>query len=477
MALGGRGQQPLAAIAAALQRRRAEGVPPRTLHLIAHGRPGAFRIGDVWIDAEALKAHAADLAHCGVETIALWSCHVGADAGFVALLAELTGARVLASADWLGRDGEGNEQLQLGEWALSDLVSTATWPQQFRLGIRLCVWDNGGCIEGESVQQAPKDSFTFRAYDGKANGVSSFHVDPVGAQLQYSKTGKDDWSDYTNDQLVTLNGNGEGFVRVVSNDGSKIGSGLTATVTQYGFSLDGDGVLEVDYRQLDVDGAQGIDENGDLLTGPRKSPTWKWTGIDDSDDSNAGDFSGKYRYPDLLPKLNELGYRLEADVSFVAKEAKSFIFDDDKSDEGAAKERFQPRLQELQNSGTNWQETEASVTFNWTFFLVENGSNERKPISLKKFWINPIDVDSNPGNINWAPKGRWPHAEFIQLPSDLVISDDRTSVAGVIYTLPEVWKGMVKKGQQIRDGLVRIRCPRRSVRRFSLWARLMARRI
>lgn len=66
--------------------------PVGTLHLIAHGRPGAFRIGNVWIDAEALKAHAADLAHWGVETIALWSCHVGADADFVALLAELSGA-------------------------------------------------------------------------------------------------------------------------------------------------------------------------------------------------------------------------------------------------------------------------------------------------------------------------------------------------------------------------------------------------
>lgn len=51
-----------------------------TLHLIAHGRPGAFWIGDVWIDAEVLKAHAADLAHWDLETIALWSCHVGADA-------------------------------------------------------------------------------------------------------------------------------------------------------------------------------------------------------------------------------------------------------------------------------------------------------------------------------------------------------------------------------------------------------------
>ena len=57
---------------------------------------------------------------------------MGADAGFVALLEELTGARVLASVDWLGRDGE-NEQLQLGAWQLSELVDPSAWPVQFRL--------------------------------------------------------------------------------------------------------------------------------------------------------------------------------------------------------------------------------------------------------------------------------------------------------------------------------------------------------
>jgi Ca2+-binding RTX toxin-like protein len=106
--------------------------PVDTLHLLAHGRSGAFRFGDKWIDAEALKAHASDLASWGVETIALWSCRVGADANFVALLEELTGARVLASAEWLGRDG-GVEQSQLGDWRLSDLVEREFWPAQFRL--------------------------------------------------------------------------------------------------------------------------------------------------------------------------------------------------------------------------------------------------------------------------------------------------------------------------------------------------------
>ena len=123
---------PLEAMTAALHRRRAEGQQITTLHLIAHGRAGAFRFGDRWIDAEVLRANASVLASWGVETIALWSCHVGADADFVALLEELTGAKVLASADWLGRD-VANEQLQLGDWQLSDLAKQEAWPVQFRL--------------------------------------------------------------------------------------------------------------------------------------------------------------------------------------------------------------------------------------------------------------------------------------------------------------------------------------------------------
>ena len=40
------GQNFFHAVTAALTRKRAIGDPPRTLHLIAHGRPGAFRIGE-----------------------------------------------------------------------------------------------------------------------------------------------------------------------------------------------------------------------------------------------------------------------------------------------------------------------------------------------------------------------------------------------------------------------------------------------
>ncbi|WP_255442115.1 rhodanese-like domain-containing protein [Synechococcus sp. PROS-7-1] len=40
---------------------------------------------------------------------------------------------MLASADWLGRDEGGNEQLQLGAWSLADVSDATAWPAAFRL--------------------------------------------------------------------------------------------------------------------------------------------------------------------------------------------------------------------------------------------------------------------------------------------------------------------------------------------------------
>ena len=42
---------PLKGISEGLRQQREVGHPIRTLHLIAHGRPWAFRIGETWIDA------------------------------------------------------------------------------------------------------------------------------------------------------------------------------------------------------------------------------------------------------------------------------------------------------------------------------------------------------------------------------------------------------------------------------------------
>ena len=93
---------PLEGISAALQQQRAKGRAVRRLHLIAHGDPGVVWVGDQAIDRAALLAYAEALASWGVEQIALWSCHVGADVDFIALLEALTGALVLCSQGSIG---------------------------------------------------------------------------------------------------------------------------------------------------------------------------------------------------------------------------------------------------------------------------------------------------------------------------------------------------------------------------------------
>jgi hypothetical protein len=67
---------------------------------VAHGAPGQIELGS-GIDRAALLAHAAEIGGWGVERIYLWSCRVGADQAFVSLLEELSGARVIASAEAL----------------------------------------------------------------------------------------------------------------------------------------------------------------------------------------------------------------------------------------------------------------------------------------------------------------------------------------------------------------------------------------
>lgn len=89
---------PLRSIHAALVGRHLQ-----TLHVVAHGRPGALSIGGHWITAADLLRDAAALAQWRVDRVALWSCELGADQHFLAVLSELTGAEIWASDAVLGR--------------------------------------------------------------------------------------------------------------------------------------------------------------------------------------------------------------------------------------------------------------------------------------------------------------------------------------------------------------------------------------
>ena len=107
------------------------GASVTTLHLVAHGRAGAFRLGNRWISTASLVAAAGELALWKLERIALWSCHTAADPGFIATLAELTGSRVLASSAVINSHeaqtitSPGGETLQLQ--ALFSEPAISTW--------------------------------------------------------------------------------------------------------------------------------------------------------------------------------------------------------------------------------------------------------------------------------------------------------------------------------------------------------------
>ncbi|MEY4718740.1 MAG: hypothetical protein RL563_1358, partial [Pseudomonadota bacterium] len=109
-------QSPLVSISHALS-----GLQLDTLHIVAHGRPGAFCINGQWIDAQALEEHASLLAKWNVKRIALWSCYSGADGGaFSETLSKITGTVVNSSSTVLGYSIEEKRPL----WTLN--ISSAS---------------------------------------------------------------------------------------------------------------------------------------------------------------------------------------------------------------------------------------------------------------------------------------------------------------------------------------------------------------
>jgi len=91
----------------------------RRLAVVAHGESGVIHIGATPLNREQLQAKAHLLQEWGVEEIALYSCEVGQDAGFVAELERLTGATVAAAIEKVGSAAQG------GSWELTSTKNSA----------------------------------------------------------------------------------------------------------------------------------------------------------------------------------------------------------------------------------------------------------------------------------------------------------------------------------------------------------------
>jgi Ca2+-binding RTX toxin-like protein len=101
------------------------------LAIVAHGQPGAIQIGNGQIDRAMLETRSGLLQEWGLDSIALYSCEVGADAEFINRFAELTGAQIAASPNKLGAGNweldSGMELLAIGRLAdYSDTLTTFT---------------------------------------------------------------------------------------------------------------------------------------------------------------------------------------------------------------------------------------------------------------------------------------------------------------------------------------------------------------
>ena len=83
--------------------RRQAGTAVTTLHVVAHGRAGAVKLGDEWIDVADLAAAGPQLATWSLDDIVVWGCDVGDAPAFADELEALTGARIWTSTEPLGQ--------------------------------------------------------------------------------------------------------------------------------------------------------------------------------------------------------------------------------------------------------------------------------------------------------------------------------------------------------------------------------------
>lgn len=157
-----------------------------TLHLVAHGKPGAFLLGGHWIDAKALHAAAQWLALWRVRQVAVWSCHAGHDSDLMATFARITGATVHASSHALGCVN-GAPRWQLERSAGTDRRSpprapfqpevAAAWPHQLaRMAFSGAVYQVTNTVDKES------NSHTFNT----TPLATSYVIDDMQSGRQFS---------------------------------------------------------------------------------------------------------------------------------------------------------------------------------------------------------------------------------------------------------------------------------------------------
>jgi hypothetical protein len=190
-------------------------------------------------------------------------------------------------------------------------------------------------------------------------------------------------------------------------------------IKQFDIQLDLDNpVIDIQYNVLHFDEAvqlEGLESIAD-----------QWTNV-----AEGTQIKNAYTYTNLLPEMNELGFKLEAGVSLKFNTLlKKFTLDTNQQLEYTEedfdyKNRFQPRF----GDGSDTEQSAQDVTFEFEFYLLDEETGKRQKVALKNFWVDVVDLDTPHEN---------PNHEFFSIPSlGLASNEDGSASAAVIYTLPE----------------------------------------
>ena len=229
-----------------------------------------------------------------------------------------------------------------------------------------------------------------------------------------------------------MSSKGTGYIKVQLPPLLAEGKSLHAQVTQYDMHLQGDQPsIDVQYKMLHFDGAvpqpDAIWSEGGWPNDIPIGPTTPWFEV-----PKGTRVENAYTYTNLLPTLRKRqGYSLEADVSLTFNTSlKKFTFDtNQKLEDPSAGDfdyanRFQPRF----GDGKDKSQDEQDVSFDFEFYLLNEGSGIRQKVALKNFWVDVVDLDTPHDN---------PHHEFVSIPNlDVASNEDENSSAAIVYTLP-----------------------------------------
>ncbi|MET1077874.1 MAG: Ig-like domain-containing protein [Pseudomonas sp.] len=185
------------------------------VHLLSHGKEGAVRVGNGWLDAQRLDQHAQALADIGAALTAdgdilLYGCNAGeADAGQALIegMVRLTGADVAASSDATGAARLG------GDWVLERQTGAIDGPAlvldvEALLAAPVSETFDGVAVDGNgySFGDSPRviNGWTVSLLDGADQNVA---VDGIDNTLDVSANAGDSIIlDGGSDQALRING-------------------------------------------------------------------------------------------------------------------------------------------------------------------------------------------------------------------------------------------------------------------------------